>query len=187
MGRQLRHDRPELPGHRARHHLDAGGEYFPGGRTNSETIIISTPGSVFQPRYNQVDMNLKKNFRHGTRCSRAQFDLFNVTEQRLDPLDQQRQSARRSARSLGAEGPHAADRISDEVLMFAKPRPVSRVRCVARRVDGRHARRPRRSSTRRSGWRSAERREAECSSPAATATAKRTSTSTRSAATLTTT
>jgi hypothetical protein len=51
---------------------------FPGGRTNSETLIISTPGTVFQPRYNQVDMNLRKNFRHGSKTFSAQFDLFNV-------------------------------------------------------------------------------------------------------------
>ena len=51
---------------------------FPGGRTNSETLIISTPGTVFQPRYNQVDMNLRKNFRHGTKVFSFQFDMFNV-------------------------------------------------------------------------------------------------------------
>jgi hypothetical protein len=52
---------------------------FPGGRTNTETIIISTPGTVFQPRYNQIDMNLRKNFRYGTKVFTAQFDLFNLT------------------------------------------------------------------------------------------------------------
>ena len=52
---------------------------FPGGRTNSETIILSTPGTIFQPRYNQVDINFRKNFRHGSKMFTAQFDLFNVT------------------------------------------------------------------------------------------------------------
>jgi len=51
---------------------------FPGGRTNSETIIVSTPGTVFQPRYNQMDINFRKNFRQGSRTFTAQFDLFNV-------------------------------------------------------------------------------------------------------------
>ena len=52
---------------------------FPGNaRTNTETIIISTPGTVFQPRYNQVDINLRKNFRHGTKVFSVQFDWFNV-------------------------------------------------------------------------------------------------------------
>ena len=52
---------------------------FPGGRTNSETIILSTPGTTFQPRYNQIDINLRKNFRHGSKSFSAQFDVFNVT------------------------------------------------------------------------------------------------------------
>jgi hypothetical protein len=52
---------------------------FPGGRTNTETIILSTPGSVYQQRYNQVDVNFSKNFRHGTKVFTAQVDLFNVT------------------------------------------------------------------------------------------------------------
>ena len=34
-------------------------------RTNSETVILSKPGSVYQPRWTQWDVNLKKNFRYG--------------------------------------------------------------------------------------------------------------------------
>jgi hypothetical protein len=52
---------------------------FPAGRTQTQTIILSEPGSVYQPRYNQLDVNFKKNFRHGTKTYTAQFDLFNVT------------------------------------------------------------------------------------------------------------
>jgi carboxypeptidase family protein len=53
---------------------------FPGGgRTNTETIIVSKPGSVFQPRYNQLDVNIKKSFRYGTKVFTGQFDLFNAT------------------------------------------------------------------------------------------------------------
>jgi hypothetical protein len=55
------------------------GSVFPGGRTNSETIIVSTPGTIFQPRYNQVDVNFRKNFRYGSKVFTAQFDVFNVT------------------------------------------------------------------------------------------------------------
>jgi hypothetical protein len=51
---------------------------FPGGRTNSETIILSEPGSVYQPRYNQVDINFKKNFRSGRKTFSLQADFFNV-------------------------------------------------------------------------------------------------------------
>jgi hypothetical protein len=52
---------------------------FPGGRTQSQTIILSEPGSIYQPRYNQVDINVKKNFRRGTKVFTGQLDLFNVT------------------------------------------------------------------------------------------------------------
>ena len=53
---------------------------FPNGqRTNAETVILSTPGTVFQPRYNQLDVNFRKNFRSGTKVFSVQFDIFNVT------------------------------------------------------------------------------------------------------------
>jgi hypothetical protein len=52
---------------------------FPGGRTNSETIILTKPGSLYQPRYNQVDVNFRKSFRHGNKVFSGQVDLFNVT------------------------------------------------------------------------------------------------------------
>jgi hypothetical protein len=53
---------------------------FPGGsRTNSETIILTTPGTSFQPRYNQLDISLKKNFRKGHWSFSGQVDIFNVT------------------------------------------------------------------------------------------------------------
>ena len=51
---------------------------FPGGRTNAETIILSRPGSLHHPRYNQIDVNLKKNFRHGSKTMSGQIDFFNV-------------------------------------------------------------------------------------------------------------
>jgi hypothetical protein len=52
---------------------------FPGGRTQSQSIILSRPGSVFQPRYNQIDLNTKKSFRHGSKVFTGQVDLFNLT------------------------------------------------------------------------------------------------------------
>jgi hypothetical protein len=53
---------------------------YPGGqRTNSETIVLSEPGSIYQPRYNQVDVNFKKSFRHGNKVFTGQVDVFNVT------------------------------------------------------------------------------------------------------------
>jgi hypothetical protein len=52
---------------------------FPGAsRTNAETIILTTPGSLFQPRYNQLDINFKKNFRSGRKRFSLQLDLFNA-------------------------------------------------------------------------------------------------------------
>jgi hypothetical protein len=52
---------------------------FPGGRTQSQGIILTRPGSVYQPRYNQIDLNFKKSFRHGTKVYTGQVDVFNVT------------------------------------------------------------------------------------------------------------
>jgi len=51
---------------------------FPGGRTNAEVIILSKPGSLYYPRYNQLDVNLKKNFRSAQKMFTLQVDLFNV-------------------------------------------------------------------------------------------------------------
>ena len=51
---------------------------FPGGRTNSETIILNQPGSLYYPRYNQLDVNFKKNFRSGKKLFTVQVDFFNM-------------------------------------------------------------------------------------------------------------
>jgi hypothetical protein len=51
---------------------------FPGGRTQTETVVLNKPGTLFQPRMNQVDANLKKNFRFGRRQMSGQVDVFNV-------------------------------------------------------------------------------------------------------------
>ena len=51
---------------------------FPGGRTNTETLILNEPGSLHHPRYNQVDLNLKKNFRFGPKTFSGQVDFFNL-------------------------------------------------------------------------------------------------------------
>ena len=51
---------------------------FPGGRTNSETIILNRPGSLYQPRFTQVDVNLKKTFRFGHKTLSGQVDVFNA-------------------------------------------------------------------------------------------------------------
>ena len=51
---------------------------FPGGRTRSETIMVNEPGSLFYPRYNQVDFNVKKTFRAGRKTFSGQIDWFNL-------------------------------------------------------------------------------------------------------------
>jgi hypothetical protein len=53
---------------------------FPGGqRTQSQSIILSTPGSLYNPRYNQIDFNIKKNFRFNKHVFTGQVDVFNAT------------------------------------------------------------------------------------------------------------
>jgi hypothetical protein len=51
---------------------------FPGGRTNAETIILTPKGATSYPRYNQLDINLKKTFRSRQKTFTAQIDVFNV-------------------------------------------------------------------------------------------------------------
>jgi hypothetical protein len=51
---------------------------FPGGRTNTETILLTKPGSLFLPRYTQLDVNFRKIFRRGTKRYSVQLDLFNA-------------------------------------------------------------------------------------------------------------
>ena len=51
---------------------------FPGGRTNAETFILNAPGSLSQPRYTQLDVNIKKTWRSGSKTFTLQADYFNV-------------------------------------------------------------------------------------------------------------
>jgi len=51
---------------------------FPGGRTRSETLMLNEPGSLYYPRYNQVDFNIKKTFRAGRKTYSGQIDWFNL-------------------------------------------------------------------------------------------------------------
>lgn len=51
---------------------------FPGGRIEPQTVLLSLPGTLFQPRMNQLDMNLKKTFRFGNRSMSGQVDVFNA-------------------------------------------------------------------------------------------------------------
>lgn len=56
-----------------------GAALFPNGqRTQAETFILNSPGSIFYDRWNQLDMNVKKNFRHNNKVFTFQFDVFNV-------------------------------------------------------------------------------------------------------------
>ena len=49
-----------------------------GGRTRSETVVLNEPGSLYYPRYNQVDFNVKKTFRAGRKTFSGQIDWFNL-------------------------------------------------------------------------------------------------------------
>ena len=52
---------------------------FPGAaRTKSETVVINEPGSLFMDRWNQLDINVKKNFRHNNHVLTFQVDVFNA-------------------------------------------------------------------------------------------------------------
>jgi hypothetical protein len=52
---------------------------FPNGqRTQAQTIILNKPGSLYGERWNQVDINIRKNVRYGKNVHTFQFDVFNV-------------------------------------------------------------------------------------------------------------
>ena len=52
---------------------------FPNGqRTQTETFILNEPGTIFYDRWNQLDLNVKKNFRHNNKVLTFQIDIFNV-------------------------------------------------------------------------------------------------------------
>ena len=40
--------------------------------------MLNKPGSLYMPRYNQLDMNIKKTIRAGRRTYTFQLDYFNV-------------------------------------------------------------------------------------------------------------
>jgi hypothetical protein len=53
---------------------------FPNGqRTQAQTIILNKPGSLFSKRWNQLDVNFKKNIHYGHgKVHTFQLDIFNV-------------------------------------------------------------------------------------------------------------
>jgi hypothetical protein len=51
---------------------------FPGGRTRSQTIVLNEPGSLYGERWDQLDVNFKKNIRYGNKVHTFQLDVFNV-------------------------------------------------------------------------------------------------------------
>jgi hypothetical protein len=53
---------------------------FPNGqRTQAQTIILNKPGSLFSERWNQLDVNVKKNIHYGHgKVHTFQVDIFNV-------------------------------------------------------------------------------------------------------------
>jgi hypothetical protein len=53
---------------------------FPNGqRTQAQTIILNKPGSLFLERWNQLDINIRKNIRYGNnKVHTFQLDIFNV-------------------------------------------------------------------------------------------------------------
>jgi hypothetical protein len=52
--------------------------YPNGQRTQSQTIILTEPGQLFGERWDQLDVNFKKNIRYGNKVHTFQLDIFNV-------------------------------------------------------------------------------------------------------------
>jgi hypothetical protein len=52
---------------------------FPNGqRTQAQTLILTPPGTLYNERWDQLDVNFKKNFRYGAKVHTFQLDVFNV-------------------------------------------------------------------------------------------------------------
>ena len=52
---------------------------FPNGqRTQAQTLILNEPGSLYGERWDQLDVNFKKNIRYGSKVHTFQIDIFNV-------------------------------------------------------------------------------------------------------------
>ena len=52
---------------------------YPGGvRTRTDSVVLNEPGSLFWNRWNQLDINIKKNIRHNNHVLTFQVDVFNV-------------------------------------------------------------------------------------------------------------
>jgi len=52
---------------------------FPNGqRTQAQTFVINAPGTLFYPRWNELDINVKKNFRLNSKVLTFQLDIYNV-------------------------------------------------------------------------------------------------------------
>jgi hypothetical protein len=56
-----------------------GANLYPGGqRTQAQTIVMNEPGSLYNERWDQLDINFKKNIRYGNKVHTFQVDIFNV-------------------------------------------------------------------------------------------------------------
>ena len=51
---------------------------FPGGRTQTQTIVLNEPGSPYNERWDQLDINFRKNIRYGNKVHTFQLDVFNL-------------------------------------------------------------------------------------------------------------
>jgi hypothetical protein len=47
-------------------------------RTLADGFVLNPPGSLFWDRWNQIDINVKKNFRHNNKVLTFQVDVFNI-------------------------------------------------------------------------------------------------------------
>jgi outer membrane receptor protein involved in Fe transport len=56
-----------------------GANLFPGGqRTQAENFVLNPPGTLFYPRWNELDVNFKKNIRHNGKVLTFQIDIYNL-------------------------------------------------------------------------------------------------------------
>ena len=71
--------------------MAAGGRRCSGAAAHApETILLNEPGSLFGERWDQLDINFKKNIRYGNKVHSFQLDLFNVLNSNAVRTDERR-------------------------------------------------------------------------------------------------
>ena len=90
---------------------------FPNGqRTQAQTLILTEPGSLFGERWDQLDVNFKKNIRYRNQGAHIPARHLQRLQQQLDSHDERRRRNVARAGDSHHAGPVPAHRVSVQVV-----------------------------------------------------------------------